>query len=144
MLTRFEEKVFKKMLTQMANSSIGHLSVNGSEFNIYISISVYKKEISRSFCLFLLDPFDCKQDPCHLAWLIRDGWKLLDYLYFATCSNGTLFKHLNPNGFKKCPSSSTNSTAPMLLSNHITYLIVFLLLLTVMRSSFLIKLSVFI
>ena len=48
------------------------------------------------------DNFDCS-DHCHLAWLIRDNPHLLVSVYGATCSNGTAFNALNPNGFTNCP-----------------------------------------
>ena len=57
-------------------------------------------------CYFLLckyptDPFDCSD--CHLVWLIRDNRHLLAAVYGATCSNGTVFKDLDPNGYADCP-----------------------------------------
>ena len=51
---------------------------------------------------YFLDPFDCSDDLCHLAWLIRDNRQLLKATYGATCSNGTYFERLNPNGFGDC------------------------------------------
>ena len=59
------------------------------------------------FLIYILnkDPFDCKTDPCHLAWLLRDNRELLDNIDGAACSNGTLFEDLNPDSFKQCPSS---------------------------------------
>lgn len=49
-----------------------------------------------------LDPIDCTDDPCHLAWLIRDNPNLLRYVKYGECSNGTLFENLNPFGFENC------------------------------------------
>ena len=49
------------------------------------------------------DPFDCKTDPCHLAWLLRDNRNYLDYIDGAACFNGTTFDQLIPNGIKNCP-----------------------------------------
>ena len=45
--------------------------------------------------------FDCSD--CHLAWLIRDNRKLLPSVEQGTCSNGTTFDQLDPNGFAECP-----------------------------------------
>ena len=55
------------------------------------------------FLLFKLttDPFDCSD--CHLTWLIRDNRRLLPAVYKGTCSNGTRFEDLNPNGYENCP-----------------------------------------
>jgi len=39
---------------------------------------------------------------CHLAWLIRDNRHLLKVVDGGTCSNGTTFEQLDPNGFKNC------------------------------------------
>jgi len=46
----------------------------------------------------LLDknPIDCVEDPCHLAWLVRDNPILLNAVPDAQCANGTSLKNLNP------------------------------------------------
>lgn len=74
------------------------------------------------FCI--LDKFDCLEDPCHLAWLIRDRRHLLDQLkevnfeakenngsttyeeirLYPTCSNGTTFDQLDPRALVSCPT----------------------------------------
>ena len=59
-----------------------------------------------------LDPFDCSEDICHLAWIVRDNRNLLPYLqlnygkkhYRAQCINGTLFEDLDPDALLECPS----------------------------------------
>ena len=56
-----------------------------------------------NFFLVLKDPIDCVSDPCHLAWLIRDNRNLLKVVDGATCSNGTGFEELDPDGFQNCP-----------------------------------------
>ena len=52
--------------------------------------------------MFILDPFDCVSDLCHLSWLIRDNPDLLKSVTGGRCSNGTKFEQLNPNGFNNC------------------------------------------
>jgi len=47
---------------------------------------------------------DCIEDPCHLAWLVRDNRHLLTSVR-ATCSNGTAFADLDQGDI--CPTSST-------------------------------------
>lgn len=59
--------------------------------------------MSASIFLFL-DPIDCTNDLCHLSWLIRDNPTLLIAVYKGTCSNGTTFEQLNPDGFANCPT----------------------------------------
>ena len=50
---------------------------------------------------YYVDPFDFS-DHCHLAWLIRDNWHLLQAVAEgAQCSNETYFSTLN--GFDNCP-----------------------------------------
>ena len=61
-------------------------------------------------CYRISDPFDCSGDPCHIAWIVRDNRILLQFLrshYLqktssASCSNGTSFDQLDPNGFNQC------------------------------------------
>ena len=59
------------------------------------------------------DPFDCSEDHCHLAWIIRDEPELLEkiscQLGLPACSNGTLFRDLDPSAFADCPIASGNS-----------------------------------
>ena len=45
---------------------------------------------------YFLDPIDCVEDPCHLAWLVRDNPILLNAVPDAQCANGTSLKNLNP------------------------------------------------
>ena len=45
---------------------------------------------------YFLDPIDCVEDPCHLAWLVRDNPILLNAVPDAQCANGTSLKSLNP------------------------------------------------
>ena len=52
--------------------------------------------IERVVC-FLSDPIDCENDPCHLAWIVRDNRILLNAIPGAQCSNGTSFMNLNPS-----------------------------------------------
>ena len=52
--------------------------------------------IKRAVC-FLSDPIDCENDPCHLAWIVRDNRILLNAIPGAQCSNGTSFMNLNPS-----------------------------------------------
>ena len=48
-----------------------------------------------------IDPINCAD--CNLAWLIRDNRRLLKNVLYTTCSNGTRFEDLNPNGYRTCP-----------------------------------------
>ena len=52
----------------------------------------------------MLDPFDCEDDPCHLAWIFNDN--LLNLVKNAQCSNGTSFKDLDPSFFSDCKVSN--------------------------------------
>ena len=77
--------------------------------NYSIPTSVFCFEFAQ-ILLFLIsqDPFDCD---CHLAWLIRDNRELLPYLDdTGTCSNGTTFEDLDPNGFADCAVCNLNPT----------------------------------
>ena len=44
----------------------------------------------------MIDPIDCKSDPCHLAWLVRDNRHLLASISGGKCSDGTELKNLDP------------------------------------------------
>lgn len=55
------------------------------------------------------DPFDCSDDPCHLAWIIwRDSRDLSDYIHNGKCSNGTSFHKLSAEGLKDCPQQNNS------------------------------------
>jgi hypothetical protein len=51
------------------------------------------------------DAFDCVNDPCHLAWLVRDNRNLLSTVQQGKCSNGSSFDQLDVNEFQNCPVS---------------------------------------
>ena len=62
-----------------------------------------------------IDPFDCHEDLCHLAWIIKHHRHLLTFLFFESktdfggflvgprCSNGTPFEELDVTEFDRCP-----------------------------------------
>ena len=45
------------------------------------------------------DAIDCKNDPCHLAWLIRDNPNLLKVVGNGRCADGTRFEDIDPKTF---------------------------------------------
>ena len=51
---------------------------------------------------FCTDPFDCRSDPCHLAWLLRDNRNLLGSVENARCEDGTPVEDLSPVLFEEC------------------------------------------
>ena len=53
--------------------------------------------------LMITDAINCQDDPCHLAWLVRDNRHLLAAVR-ATCSDGTAFSDLDYSG-DICPHS---------------------------------------
>ena len=62
---------------------------------------------------YYIDPINCNEDPCHLAWLIRDkrnlGFLLRSYKNLnPTCSNGTLLVDLDFKRFNHCPNVISN------------------------------------
>ena len=100
-MTRFESGVFKNVLQNM--EKVYNITGNNE-----MAVNIYKsnKKVNH-FCFNLkqfakLDPINCTDDPCHLAWLIRDNPNLLEYVKYGECSNGTRFEHLNPFGFEDC------------------------------------------
>ena len=51
------------------------------------------------------DAIDCSG--CGLSWLIRDNRRLMFRVdNTATCSNGTNFNDLNPEGYRECPAAA--------------------------------------
>ena len=75
---------------------------------------VLKINVSYAFSLIYYhenaDPFDCTEDPCHLAWVIQDNRYLLNKLVVnfggtilsPRCANGTLFQDLDRTRFSNC------------------------------------------
>ena len=47
----------------------------------------------------MTDAIDCKTDPCHLAWLIRDNPNLLKVVGNGRCTDGTRFEDIDPKTF---------------------------------------------
>lgn len=99
-LTRFESDVFRSVVEQIQPYAPDYARIN----------------IGRN-------PIDCANDPCHLAWIVRDNPIMMNAIPGAQCSNGTLLRSLNPstlcfkqetflcpslNGFYANPSSCTS------------------------------------
>ena len=97
-LTRFESSVFYSIIKTMFNlenpqdqhsffyskpiRSVIDISHSTTK-NIYLIVYIASKTISLFIvCVFCCysDPIDCNEDPCHLAWIIRDNPHLLKWL----------------------------------------------------------------
>jgi len=54
-----------------------------------------------------IDPIDCMEDICHLAWIVHDHRHLLKQINKNIfCANGTSFRDLDEiNGFNHCAIS---------------------------------------
>ena len=67
-----------------------------------------------------------------MAWLIRDQRTLLDKTacsggkYPPTCSNGTSFLDLDPDGFSDCPGETDNNNSTPLIINSIIHILLLL------------------
>jgi len=108
-LTRFDSDVYQAILEQMANlgdlEDGGFINVEGSTatpFLFHFNMN-YFHLVQNTF--FLIDGFDCIEDPCHLTWLLRDNRHFLPFVWNAACANGTLFEDIQPDDpmFKDCP-----------------------------------------
>ena len=108
-LSRFESAVFQSLMVKMAlfrGWPSAFINVKSSKYLIVTRYSnfhyffFYYQLSCQTYTLYT-GPIDCSN--CHLAWLIRDNRNLLQASYKGTCSNGTTFENLNPNGFSNCP-----------------------------------------
>ena len=114
-LTRLESSVFRNLLEKMAAEHEA-----GGQLLMYQSKSVKRK------CFFLInkfefEPADSIECDCHIAWLVRDHRDLLNRFFsFPSCSNGTAFFSLDPQGFNgdRCADSAF-MTAPRTISIEI-------------------------
>ena len=62
---------------------------------------IYYQDPLTIFNVLYLNPIDCSDESiCHLAWLKNYE---VEVKFSLKCSNGTLFKDLQPTGFNHCP-----------------------------------------
>ena len=108
-LTRFEEAVFRPVLEQMLEIYCAYCFVQLDESKyiflcvfLFISSYIYSKLLLLN--QLIIDPFDCKNDPCHLTWILRDNTKFLRKVS-GTCSDGRSFSSIKPSDemFIGCP-----------------------------------------
>lgn len=88
-LARFEADMFRTMLRQMEKGTV-ILSVRCIKYHIHIITSACIYFTSNHSSRVNIDPFDCKINPCPLAWLLLDDRHLLG----AMCTK---------NGIRKLP-----------------------------------------
>lgn len=120
-LTRFEELVFKKMLSEMhANPWRGRIFLGNSKKFFQIKTINF---FYLSFWIHLTDPFDCSTPcgVCHLQWLVQANPQYLPYLDNARCSSdvtlngayaGKLFSELPSSVFTGCNANCPQPSPP--------------------------------
>lgn len=90
-LTRIESDVFQEILRNGGTIDVKESKQKSKLLRRYLTL------LRLSIHYLLLDPFNCEQDPCHLAWIFNGD--LLNLVKNAKCSNGTFFKDLDLNFF---------------------------------------------
>ena len=101
-LTRFEEDIFKPILSTMKamddakNADVAGLNIEQSNVSFFHAI-IIKYLLNTRIFLLLIDSFDCCK---HLVWLVRDNRQLLKYIWNTAACDGivyrTPFTYLSP------------------------------------------------